>query len=353
MLTEQNLADRCGVFSASSYWKLAAGGKERQREIRRVIKERKTGEVAATPTTPEMRWGIANEAAVLAAFAAGQENIVEANNNFYKTPDGFFGATPDGFFTDGTPVEVKSPYTRIAFDKQRNKPPLRYVQQVKAQCRVMSLIAGHEIKMGYLVFGNPDDTSDFWQIQIHLEPDDLATIDSVIASAVAEVNAALTPQPTPATPSQLPQMIDAVAAANARANAVRAKAKALRDAVNKREAELLAAIREETDHPLSEIQRIVGGLPKHERPVGVRIAAKRGINITNETALPDRFCIVKRTPDKTAIKRALDAGLTVPGAERESGNDISVPAARLQIQNADIAAIEKATALISKTDKEQ
>lgn len=53
-----------------------------------------------------------------------------------------------------------------------------------------------------------------------------------------------------------------------------------------------------------------------------------GVEIIDETLLPDNVVKLKREPDKTAIKAALDAGQEVPGATLKVGNEtITVRAA--------------------------
>ena len=44
-----------------------------------------------------------------------------------------------------------------------------------------------------------------------------------------------------------------------------------------------------------------------------------GVVITDESALPDAFVRVERTPNKTAIKEAMERGEVVPGAEMTNG----------------------------------
>lgn len=44
-----------------------------------------------------------------------------------------------------------------------------------------------------------------------------------------------------------------------------------------------------------------------------------GVVITDEAALPEQFVRVTKTPDKTAIVRALQAGNEIPGAEMRNG----------------------------------
>lgn len=58
------------------------------------------------------------------------------------------------------------------------------------------------------------------------------------------------------------------------------------------------------------------GLRKIEAPdFNVSLSAGRApLVITDEAALPDELCRVKREADKTAIKAALEAGQDVPGA---------------------------------------
>lgn len=43
-------------------------------------------------------------------------------------------------------------------------------------------------------------------------------------------------------------------------------------------------------------------------------AGKPSVVIEDEEAIPSQLCVIKRQPDKTAIKKALEQGETVPGA---------------------------------------
>lgn len=55
---------------------------------------------------------------------------------------------------------------------------------------------------------------------------------------------------------------------------------------------------------------------------------RAGVEIIDEALLPDNVVKLKREPDKTAIKAALDAGQEVPGAALKVGNEtITVRAA--------------------------
>lgn len=56
------------------------------------------------------------------------------------------------------------------------------------------------------------------------------------------------------------------------------------------------------------------GAEKIKHPLGTvsRLAPKLGVEITDPLAVPTQLCT--HTPDKTAIRKLLDAGETVPGA---------------------------------------
>lgn len=45
------------------------------------------------------------------------------------------------------------------------------------------------------------------------------------------------------------------------------------------------------------------------------------VEIDDEAALPDQFIRIKREPDKTAIKKALEIGAAVPGAHLTNGGE--------------------------------
>jgi hypothetical protein len=59
------------------------------------------------------------------------------------------------------------------------------------------------------------------------------------------------------------------------------------------------------------------GVRKLERPRATlsRRTGAVSVRVVDEAEVPTQLCRVKREPDKTAIKRALEAGEDVPGAE--------------------------------------
>lgn len=63
------------------------------------------------------------------------------------------------------------------------------------------------------------------------------------------------------------------------------------------------------------------GAKKHETPMAtLTISAGRASGqITDETALPDAYIRVTRTPDKAAITADLKQGIVIPGAELTNG----------------------------------
>jgi hypothetical protein len=65
------------------------------------------------------------------------------------------------------------------------------------------------------------------------------------------------------------------------------------------------------------------GAKKLERPAATisRRAGIMSVHIANADDVPTQLCRVTRTPDKTAIKKLLDAGEEVPGASLERGAD--------------------------------
>lgn len=76
------------------------------------------------------------------------------------------------------------------------------------------------------------------------------------------------------------------------------------------------ANREQRKRELASSLMILAELRKIERPeftISLKASPPRTI-ITDETALPDQYVKIVRQPDKTAIKDALKAGVSVPGA---------------------------------------
>ena len=67
------------------------------------------------------------------------------------------------------------------------------------------------------------------------------------------------------------------------------------------------------------------GQKKMERPAATvsRRAGSLSVQITDEASIPSQLCTVKTTtaPDKAAIRKAIEAGETIPGAELVRGPD--------------------------------
>ncbi|MFP4239818.1 MAG: siphovirus Gp157 family protein [Rhodosalinus sp.] len=60
---------------------------------------------------------------------------------------------------------------------------------------------------------------------------------------------------------------------------------------------------------------------ERSRATVIRRNGSLSVQITDETAVPSQLCKVVRTPDKTAIKRQIEAGEDVPGATLARGPD--------------------------------
>jgi hypothetical protein len=58
------------------------------------------------------------------------------------------------------------------------------------------------------------------------------------------------------------------------------------------------------------------GLPRVDAPdLSASLSAGRApLVITDEEAIPSQLCRITRSPDKVAIKKALEAGEAIPGA---------------------------------------
>lgn len=65
------------------------------------------------------------------------------------------------------------------------------------------------------------------------------------------------------------------------------------------------------------------GQKKAERPLGTvsRVAGRMSVQITDEASVPSQLCKTTVVPDKVAIKKHLEAGEAVPGAELVRGPD--------------------------------
>lgn len=101
-------------------------------------------------------------------------------------------------------------------------------------------------------------------------------------------------------------------ASKAQAEALAARAKRLANRSYAHKAALLALLK-------------ATGEKKLERPAATvsRRAGSLSVRIVNEADIPSQLLTVKTTtaPDKTAIKKQIEAGETVPGAELVRGED--------------------------------
>lgn len=101
-------------------------------------------------------------------------------------------------------------------------------------------------------------------------------------------------------------------AAKAQADALAARAKRLGERQNAHKRALLTLLD-------------ATGQKKLERPCATvsRRAGSLSVHIVNEADIPSQLMTVKTTtsPDKTAIKKQIEAGETVPGAELVRGDD--------------------------------
>jgi hypothetical protein len=107
------------------------------------------------------------------------------------------------------------------------------------------------------------------------------------------------------------QSADALAdAAKAQADALTSRATRLRARAHAHKAQLL---------PLLDAI----GVKKLERPAAT-ISRRQGsmsVQIINPASIPTQLCKIVATPDKTAIKAQIEAGVDVPGAVLERGPD--------------------------------
>lgn len=114
---------------------------------------------------------------------------------------------------------------------------------------------------------------------------------------------------------------DALIAKRGEAKALAAAAKAQADELAAR-ASRIAERSRACDAALLTLLRAAGE-KRLERP-GATISRRSGsvrVVIDDETDVPTQLCKIVQTPDKTAIKKQIDAGETVPGARLERGPD--------------------------------
>lgn len=100
------------------------------------------------------------------------------------------------------------------------------------------------------------------------------------------------------------------AAAKAQADALSKRAKRIGDRDNAHKSAIMALLK-------------ATGERKVERPGGT-VSLQRGrlsVHITDEKSVPTQLCKTTVTPDKAAIKKQLDGGEDVPGAELARGDE--------------------------------
>jgi hypothetical protein len=121
--------------------------------------------------------------------------------------------------------------------------------------------------------------------------------------------------------TRLIDMIDALMSARAEDAAMAQALKAHQDdlAARKKRFEARADARKK----LAQIALTEAGIRKLERPAYTASlsATPASVVITDDSALPDELCRIKREPDKTAIKKALQAGDEVRGASLSNGGE--------------------------------
>ena len=114
---------------------------------------------------------------------------------------------------------------------------------------------------------------------------------------------------------------DALIAGMQDAEALATAAKAQADALKARADRLKARSAAYKGRMLTLLDAI--GQKKLERP-GATISRRTGslsAQITDEASVPSQLSKIVQTPDKTAIKKQLEAGEAVPGAELARGED--------------------------------
>ena len=114
---------------------------------------------------------------------------------------------------------------------------------------------------------------------------------------------------------------DALIAGMQDAEALAAAAKTQADALRARADRLKARSAAYKGRMLTLLDAI--GEKKLERPAATisRRAGSLSVQITDEASVPSQLCKIVQTPDKTAIKKQLEAGEDVPGARLERGAD--------------------------------
>lgn len=139
------------------------------------------------------------------------------------------------------------------------------------------------------MLGDDFDPDTFWD-SLDGETDALDLIDHVLASMQEDDALAA------ATKAQADDLTARARRVKARADAKKSTLKTILDAAGQR---------------------------KVERPRGTvsKLAGRLSVKITDETSIPSQLCKTTVAPDKTAIKKQIEAGEEVPGAELVRGED--------------------------------
>lgn len=116
-------------------------------------------------------------------------------------------------------------------------------------------------------------------------------------------------------------IVDRLIAGMRDAEALSAAAKTQADALASRAARLKARSAAYKAQMLTLLDAI--GQKKLERPAATvsRRSGSLSVQIVDPDSVPSQLCRVTTTPDKTAIKKQLEAGEDVPGARLERGPD--------------------------------
>ena len=330
-LTAENLEARKGLFSASKSGELMRGGGSREAVKQYLINERLGIDQSFKPTAP-MREGIKREEEALAFFnanfageAGGGEFI--HNTDFITVEfDGVkFGATPDAIGPYDICLEIKC-LTPKQYEKQIITPKEEYVWQVHTQRLVMTLRSGLGKPCGYLFLYNPYDKVFPCGKLIKIPKD--SGKDRLIESAIIALEGDIRKEMSSFGMITQEEPVGAKLARNrGKVIFIDKVRKKLNAAINDAAGRAIEVIEAE-DKALGKEQFLLEYEGKHKSqfPVGVREFKTTAVSIDDIDAVPDEF--ITKTAKKAEIKKALEAGKTVPGASLVQHSVIGVAAER-------------------------
>lgn len=356
-LTIENLLERLGRMSASSFFSLKSGSKIRNKVILRIARERTEKKQEESRPSSAMRYGSANEAAALVEVQKTIKNVW-GNNNFYpidfKSSEGvvcLVGATPDALYGDGEPLEIKSPaskgnyeeqiaivdeiiadmdgdFRKYEFGKQIQGNLWQLAFQVWVMREWVKLHEGaSDLKHGTIVFSAPGNEEQKI-FRPEFSEDVFAAIEAAVVRAERDIQAACSGEVIEAGDDN-EMTVESAATEMSEikgfVNCVDEVAKRMKRQVDTRRETLINRAKPHIDRCMEflkdnvEMEHILEGSDK--RISGLTMKASQTIEIEDWRAVPEGM--LKITLDKTKANKYLkEKGVPPPGTQIKTGEKV-------------------------------